>query len=187
MGMRTNTSSWAYFIWWTHFKARGWLSKTRAKGCLRASSCIVTQLYPTFCNPRDGREPDSSVHGIFQTRILEWISISFSRGSFWLKDQTHVSYIGRQILYHWTSHQGSPWGLHFTIWQMLTLGCLWVPPDSWNRPDTQSPQQLVWCQALRTHSENMCGVGWMNRQPSRSSQTVGPGRTFWKSMNPPPT
>ena len=48
----------------------------------------------------DCSSPDSSVHGIFQTRILEWIAISFFRGSFRLRDQTRVSYVGRQILYY---------------------------------------------------------------------------------------
>ena len=37
---------------------------------------------------------------IFQARILQWVAISFSRGSFQSRDQTHNSCIGRQILYH---------------------------------------------------------------------------------------
>ena len=47
----------------------------------------------------------SSVHGIFQVRILEWVAIPFSRGSFQPSDQTQVSWNVRQILYH-LSHQG---------------------------------------------------------------------------------
>ena len=47
--------------------------------------------------------PVSSVHGIFQTRILEWAAIPFSRKSFWLKAPTHVSCIGSRVLYHWDS------------------------------------------------------------------------------------
>ena len=43
----------------------------------------------------------SSVHGILQRRILEFVSISLSRGSSWLRDWTCVSCIGRQVLYHW--------------------------------------------------------------------------------------
>ena len=42
-----------------------------------------------------------SAHGILQARILEWVAISFSRGSSWPKYQTCISCIGRQILYHW--------------------------------------------------------------------------------------
>ena len=46
----------------------------------------------------------SSVHGILQARILEWVAIPFSRGSSRPTDQTLISYtscIGRQVLYHW--------------------------------------------------------------------------------------
>ena len=53
--------------------------------------------------------PGSSGHEILQARILEWIAISFSRGSSQPRDWTHVSYvscIGRQILHH--CHPGSP-------------------------------------------------------------------------------
>ena len=42
----------------------------------------------------------SSVHGIFQARIVEWVAISYSKGASWLRDQNWVSWIGRQILYH---------------------------------------------------------------------------------------
>ena len=39
--------------------------------------------------------PDSSVHGILQAKILEWVAISFSRESSWPTDQTNISYIGK--------------------------------------------------------------------------------------------
>ena len=58
---------------------------------------------PTLCNPMNYSPPGSSVHGILQIRILEWVVISFSRGSSRPKDQTPVSYfscIGKWILYH---------------------------------------------------------------------------------------
>ena len=48
------------------------------------------------CSP-----PGSSVHGISQARILEQVAISFCRGASWPRDRTHVSCIGRRILYHW--------------------------------------------------------------------------------------
>ena len=44
--------------------------------------------------------PVSSVYGVFQPRILEWVAISFSRGSFQPRDQTQISCMDRQILYH---------------------------------------------------------------------------------------
>ena len=42
---------------------------------------LVTQLYLTLCDPMDCNPPGSSVHGIPQARILEWVAIAFSRGS----------------------------------------------------------------------------------------------------------
>ena len=65
---------------------------------------MCAQLCPTLCDPRDYSPPGSSVHGISQERILEWVAISYSRGSSWPRDRTHISCIfciGRQILYHW--------------------------------------------------------------------------------------
>ena len=63
--------------------------------------CSLTQSHPTLCSPPWTR--GSSVHGILQARILEWVAISSSRGSSQTRNRTHVSYIsciGRQILYH---------------------------------------------------------------------------------------
>ena len=49
------------------------------------------QSYPTLCEPTDCRLPHSSIHGIFQPRTLEWLAISYSRGSSQPRDQTRVS------------------------------------------------------------------------------------------------
>ena len=53
------------------------------------------------CDPMDYSLPGSSVHGIFQAKVLEWVAISFSRGSYQPRDQTRVSCII---------------GKHFTVW-----------------------------------------------------------------------
>ena len=52
-----------------------------------------------FSDPMDYSLPGSSVHGISQARTLEWVAISFSRGSFPPRDQTHVSCVDRWVLY----------------------------------------------------------------------------------------
>jgi len=54
-------------------------------------SCSVAQLCPTLGDPRDCSPPASSLHGIFQARTLEWVAISFSRGSSPPRDWTCVS------------------------------------------------------------------------------------------------
>ena len=58
-----------------------------------------------FCDPTDCSLPGSSVHGISQARILEWVAISFSRRSSLTRDETRASCIGRWILYHWTTRE----------------------------------------------------------------------------------
>ena len=53
--------------------------------------CVCTQLCPTPHDPMDCSSPGSSGHRIFQARILEWVAISYSRGSCWPRDGTLVS------------------------------------------------------------------------------------------------
>ena len=57
------------------------------------SESEVTQSCPTLCDPVDCSLPGFSVHGILQARILEWVAISFSRGSSSPRDRTRVSHI----------------------------------------------------------------------------------------------
>ena len=64
----------------------------------------VAQSCPTFCDPMDSSQPGSSVHGIFQARILEWVTISFSRGSPWPRDRTRVSCIVGRCFTVWATH-----------------------------------------------------------------------------------
>ena len=59
------------------------------------------QTCPTLCDPMDYSLPGSSVQGILQARILDWVAISSYRGSSQPRDQTHISYvscIGRRVL-----------------------------------------------------------------------------------------
>ena len=66
----------------------------------------LLQLCPTLCDPKDCSPPGSSVHGILQARIQEWVVIYFSREASRPRDWTCVSYvtcIGRWVLYHWAT------------------------------------------------------------------------------------
>ena len=73
---------------------------------LSQKKVLVVQSCPTPCKSMDCSPPGSSVHGIFQARILEWLAISFSRGSSWSRDRTRISCTAGR-LYH-QSHHGSP-------------------------------------------------------------------------------
>ena len=62
--------------------------------CVRVCVCVlITQSCLTLWHPMDCSPPDSSVHGILQARILEWVAIPFSRRSSWPRNRTQVSCI----------------------------------------------------------------------------------------------
>ena len=69
------------------------------------SESEVAQSCPTLCDPVDCSPPVSSVHGILQTRVLEWVAISFSRGSSRPRDQTWVSCIGGRRFNLWATRE----------------------------------------------------------------------------------
>ena len=76
----------------------------------------VTQSCPTLCDPMDCSLPRSSVHGIFQARILEWGAISFSRRSSPPRDPTQVSHTV---------------DTHFTIWATREVNVTYVESKTW--------------------------------------------------------
>ena len=69
---------------------------------------LVAQSCTTLCDPMDCSLPGSPIHGILQARILEWVAISFSRGSSQPRDQTQVSQIAGRL--YPLSHQRIPDG-----------------------------------------------------------------------------
>ena len=83
------------------------------------------------CSP-----PDSCVHGISQAKILKWVAISFSRASSRPRDRTHVSCIGRRILYQpgkpiWMQHVFKNLFIIYLFTYLaapgLSLMCEWLP------------------------------------------------------------
>ena len=63
------------------------------------------QSCPTLCDPVDCSLPSSSVHGILQARTLEWVAISFCRGSSLLRGWTRVSHIGGSRFNLWVTRE----------------------------------------------------------------------------------
>ena len=66
-----------------------WINKIQSVQTME--DCVCAQSCLTLCNPMDCSLLGSSVHGIFQARILEWVAIPFSRGSSQLRSQSRVS------------------------------------------------------------------------------------------------
>ena len=69
----------------------------------------VTQSCPTLCYLMDCTLPGSSIHRIFQVRILEWIAISFSRGSSWPRNQTQASHTSGRLFTIWATREAQKW------------------------------------------------------------------------------
>ena len=99
---------------------------------------LVPQWCLTLCDPVDCSPPGSSVHGILQARILEWVAIPFSRGFSWPRDQTHISCLGRQILYH-----RATWEATYLVMQFRhSLPILW--PSHWKWWFLRSFSATIW-------------------------------------------
>ena len=83
---------------------------------------IVAQLYLTLCDPMDCRLPDTSVHGISQARILEWVAIPFCRWSFWPRDRTWVSCIAGRFFLVWATREAFV-TIYVCVLLLLLLSC----------------------------------------------------------------
>ena len=70
---------------YSNTKYKGFLKRIMAPEICELLTCVnvhsVAQLCPILCNPMNCSLPDSSVHGIFQAKILEWVTISYFKGS----------------------------------------------------------------------------------------------------------
>ena len=125
---------------------------TRKPGRINLSESEVSQSCPTLCDPMDCSLPGSSVHGIFQARVLEWVAISFSRGSSWPGNWTQVSHIA---------------GRRFTIWatrealsanQVLGENHLDILSSDWLTHKYKSWSMA--CRCLHIIEGNACGLFW---------------------------
>ena len=97
-----------FLIYFWSFLILGWKVKSESE---------VVQSCPTLCNPVDCSPPGSSFHGIFQARILEWVAISFSRGSSWPRDRTQVSHIAGRCFNLWATREALSW----VIWAIYVI------------------------------------------------------------------
>ena len=101
--------------------------------CVCVCARSVAQSCLTLCNPLDCSPPDSSVLGILQARILEWVVLSSSRGFSWPRDQLHLLYC--RILYSWATggslfyRVGQSWNSKQSSWNEITK-CFMVTSQS---------------------------------------------------------
>ena len=100
---------------------------------------LLAQSCGTLCDPMDYSPPDSSVHGISQARVLEWVATSFTRGSSRPRDQIRVSLIG---------------GRHFNLWATREALKLVSGSEFWlQSPDSDPDIPLCDWKLLTAHCQ----------------------------------
>ena len=85
------------------------------------SESKVAQLCLTLHHPMDCSLPGSSIHGIFQARVLEWVAIFFSRGSSWPRGRTQVSRTAGRCFSIWATREAFEWGGYPVLSSGLTI------------------------------------------------------------------
>ena len=157
--------------------------------------CLVTKLYLTLLQPMDWSPTRLLCPSDFLGKKTECVVISFSRGSSQPKDQSRVSCIGRQILYHWASREAI---FHTVVYicQRSSLNwshpplprpCPWVPvfiaalfaiARTWKQPVFPSTDRWIkmWHiytvehSAIKRNKIGLFVVVWMNTESVRQSE-----------------
>ena len=139
----------------------------------------MAQSCPTLCDPMDCSLPGSSVHGIFQAIVLEWIAISFSKGSCQPRDGTWVSRIVDRRFTIWTTREVNEcesWTISQWMWELdykegwaPKNWCFWTvvlektlesPLDCKEIQPVHPKGNQLWIFIGRTDAENEASIVW---------------------------
>ena len=105
------------------FPGKEYICPTRFKRPTTADKVSCSVLCNSFETPMDCSLPGSSVHGILQARIPEWVAIPFSRGSSWPKDRTRASCVAGKFFTVWATREAMA-GLSYVI--MRSASATWL-------------------------------------------------------------
>ena len=119
---------------------------------VKESESEVSQSCPTLCDPVDWSPPGSSVHGILQARILEWVAISFSGGSSRPRDRSQVSRIAGRCFNLWATREALKW---ITTWKNM---CIYVGQRI-NR--TQGTLEYIFFLAIYSQTKEKRNCKWI--------------------------
>ena len=123
--------------------------------------CVCAQLCPTLCDPMDCSPSSSSVHGILQARIVEWVAMPSCRGSSRPRDQTHISCLsclaGRLFLL--LSHQESCIHTH-THTHTHTRHTMHTPRTIIPDKEETLPFETTW---MDVQGNRLSKINWMDK------------------------
>ena len=154
------------------------LKETWASWPKASESVLVAQSRPTVCDPMDCSPPGSSVHGILQARILEWVAMPSSRGSSLLWEWTRISCLAGRFFTIWDTREAPDqrwfWQCQGDILFHSWRGCwywrsvgrgqggYWI---SYNSQNSTLKQRSIWSQMstvlrLRNSGLDELSLGW---------------------------
>ena len=119
----------------------------------------VAQLCLTLCDLMDCTPLFSSVHGVVQERILEWVAIPFSRGSSWPRDRTQVSSIAGRFFIIWATREDPyeviiPFKHSFAYsynWNVSPTGLLTMPSGSHRHIEEFEVKRFLYIHSFTQH------------------------------------
>jgi len=123
--------------------------------CVRVRTRLVAQSCLTLCDPTDCSPPGSSVHRIFQARIVEQVAVPFSRGPSQPRDGTCISWdswISRQILYHWATWEAQDICISQLVQSLSCVRLFVTPWTAARQASIPSPTPGVY--------SNSCPLSW---------------------------
>ena len=134
----------------------------------------VAQSCPALCDPKDYSLPGSSIHGIFQARVLEWAAISYSRGSSQLGDQTWVSHIAGRHFTLWATREAQEY------WSGLLFPSLGEPDPLPTEPQGSPSVSVLFvkCYSHTTPWPNPLGGSWLFWEQNNAHISWGPQAFF---------
>ena len=128
----------------------GMISKLYLPSKTPGESCYSSLSHVWLCDPVDCSPPGSSVHEILQARILEWVAIPFSKGSFQPRDWTQVSYIAGRFFTIWVTREADGIGpRRAKSLRMPTAEISW-----------EKSKCLLWVQGFVLNDKNILEFWW---------------------------
>ena len=145
------------------------LKLTQCKSTMKSES-EVAQSRLTLGDPMDCSLPGFSVHGIFQARVLEWVAISFSKGSSWPRDRTQVSCIaGRCFTLQFKKRKEKELTFSSVQFSSVQFSCS-VVSDSLPPHESQHARPHCPSPTPRVHSDSRPSSQWC--YPAISSSVI---------------
>ena len=135
----------------------------------------IAQLCLTLCNPMDCSPPGSSIHGIFQARVLEWVAISFSRWVIFLTLGSKPSLPHCRWILYQLNHKGtSPWNSPGQNIGVGSLSCLQgIFPTQGSNPSLPHYRQILY---QLSHQGSPWAAKWLSNSGSKGSIHAHPGQ-----------